>query len=90
MFCIKTYCIGIPQLDLLLGTWAEGTVSELIKTEIEALIVLLRESPEDLYCYFSGEKSLPPRLRTDVSDMIFEWRDIGKFPMNKNQQSSNN
>ncbi|MFN3614232.1 MAG: succinate dehydrogenase assembly factor 2 [Rubrimonas sp.] len=60
---IRCWRRGTREMDLLLGSYADGPMADLGCSELDAFEALLDENDHDLYAWLSGAAAPDPRLR---------------------------
>jgi antitoxin CptB len=58
---------GMKEMDIILGGFAEGRLSELSGAELDALEDLMDENDQDLYLWCSNAASPPARHQSAVA-----------------------
>lgn len=73
---IRCWRRGTKEMDLLFGGFADGALTELSESDLDAFETLMEENDQDLYLWISGAQSVPERFLTSVK-MVREFHGIG-------------
>jgi antitoxin CptB len=65
---------GIKEMDLILGGWADGHLSELDDAGLDAFEAVLAEADHDLYSWVSGQADPPATLAPMLTRIAAEFR----------------
>lgn len=56
---IRSWRRGTKEMDLLLGSFADGAMAELSAADLDAHEALMAEHDHDLYVWYSGQQPTP-------------------------------
>jgi antitoxin CptB len=65
---------GTKETDLLLGAFARRHLATLTEAQLDTYETLLKIEDPRLYKWISGMEEAPPEYRTDVLDMIRDFK----------------
>lgn len=59
---LRSWRRGTKEMDLILGGFADGKMTELCDAELDDHEALMAENDQDLYMWFSGQAEVPQDL----------------------------
>lgn len=66
---------GMREVDLILGSFADGEISRLSDAELSVYEALMAEADADILKWVTGEQSVPARHDTAVFARILTYRE---------------
>lgn len=65
---------GTKETDLILGRFADAHLAAFTADQLGRYAALLEEEDPDIYAWLTGGEPVPDRARSDVMDLLLNFR----------------